>query len=605
MIFSALLLAWGLAANPWPDAPWAVFAAAYLPVALPVLVGAGRAVREGELFSEFTLMIIATVGAWAIGEYAEAVAVMLFYCVGEHLQEKAEGRARNDIRALAALRPDKARVVQASGNVITCSPDEVRVGQTVEVPAGARVPIDGVLLTPTAYFDTSALTGEAAPRAFSMGEEISAGLIATGQAVRIETIRAAGESATARIMQMVEDATRHKAPAEKFIRRFARVYTPIVIALAALIAVLPPLAGLGAWSDWGYRALVFLVISCPCALVVSVPLCYFRGIGTASGRGILFKGGDHLAAAASIKAVAFDKTGTLTQGRFSVKNVSAAATFSPEKIISLAAALERASTHPIAAAIVQEANAEAMKQAADVKEIAGMGLAGNVDGEEIIAGNAALFHHKGVILPPEAATDPACTYVHLACGGRYAGSLALHDAPKPQAREAVERLRDMGIQHVALLSGDSPAVAQAVGNETACNEAFGELSPAEKVSLIKEIKERVGGAKVAFVGDGINDAPALAVADVGFAIGGTGSDAAVETAGAMLQNGNPLLVAEAIALARLTRRVATFNIGLALGVKVLVLLLGALGLAGLWAAVVADTGVALVCVANTYFIRKK
>ncbi len=611
MLISALLLAAGIVLPQWEACPWLLFLVAYLPVGLPVIKEAWEELREGEIFSEFTLMIIATVGAFAIGEYPEAVAVMLFYSVGEYFQDRAVGRARHDIRALVNLRPDEAVVIASDGSRQSRSPEAVSVGDTIEVMAGGRVPLDGRLLTKAADFDTAALTGESEPRPAVKGDEIQAGTIALGRTVTLEVVRPYGESALQRILDMVEDASRRKSPAEKFIRRFARIYTPIVIALAALIALLPPLVTGTGWSEWLYRALVFLVISCPCALVVSVPLSYYRGIGVASRLGVLFKGGNYLDAITRIRTVVFDKTGTLTSGRFGVVDVTTQQGVSAHDLLALSAALERYSTHPVARAIVAAADnlpggaAQASATLEAPEEISGLGLSGHVAGKDVLVGKRRLLEDRGIALPAEFKEDSAYTYVYCAVDGHYVGAIALRDEPKADARKAVSRLHAMGIRRVCMLSGDRTPVVEALAAELGIDQARGDLMPADKVACLQAI--RAGDADkggVAFVGDGVNDAPVLALSDVGIAMGGAGADAAVETADVVIQGDKPSRVADALRIGRHTRALVGWNISLALGVKVVVLILGALGMVGLWAAVLADTGVALLCVLNTYFIRK-
>lgn len=603
MTLSALLLVWGVAANPLPDLNWLIFLAAYLPVGVPIIREAAGEIARGDIFNEFTLMLLASIGAFGIGEYPEAVAVLLFYSLGEYFQDRAVGRARRDIQALVNLRPEKAIVIDEEGQRSEHAPESVRPGQCIEVAVGGRVPLDGELLLSAADFDTAALTGEAVPRTLTVGEEVQAGMIALDRVVCLKVLRPYGESALSRILAMVEDAAQRKSPAEMLMRRFARIYTPIVILLAIAIALLPPTVTGGEWSQWLYRSLIFLVISCPCALVVSIPLGYFRGIGVASRMGVLFKGGNYLDAVTRLRTIVFDKTGTLTQGRFAVRQVHAAAALSTDRVLQLAAALECHSTHPIARAITTVA-AQPIREAAGVEEAAGLGLCGWIDGEEVLVGKAALLQKRHVTLPVDFSEDEAYTYVYVAFSGSFAGAIALRDEPKPEAAEAIRRLRAAGIRHTCMLSGDRSSVVEALSRELDINEAYGDLLPADKAAHLQRLKETFPDGGVAFVGDGINDAPVLAMSDVGFAMGGTGADAAVETADVVLQTDNPSRVADAIRIGCQTHRIVTANICLALGIKVAVMLLGALGLANLWAAVLADTGVALLCVANTYLIRK-
>lgn len=604
MGISIILLVWGLIANPLPEYEWAIFVCAYFPIGLPILKAAYGEIRHGDIFNEFTLMIIATIGAFAIGEYPEAIAVLLFYSIGEYFQGRAVGRARRDIKALVNLRPDKAVVVDENGKRTETAPESVQPGAIIEVKAGGRIPLDGTLLTEHADFDTAALTGESMPRSLKTNDEVLAGMIALSHVVRIKVSRPATESALQRILNMVQDAARHKAPAEMFIRRFARVYTPTVIALAAGIALIPPLISGTGWSEWLYRALVFLVISCPCALVVSVPLCYFRGIGVASRHGILFKGGNYLDAITRIRQVVFDKTGTLTSGKFGVVRVDTHNGFSKNEVLGYAAAVERFSTHPIAQAIACHAEALETAEAAGIEETSGKGLRGTVNGKEVIAGHPDFLRQLHIEVPARLETEEAYTCVYCAIDGKLAGVIALCDEAKAEAAEAVERLHKLNIDNVCILSGDREPVVKALAQELGVDEYHGALLPEDKARLFSEIKKRNPEGHVAFVGDGINDAPVLALSDVGIAMGGGGADAAVETADVVIQTDNPSRVADALLIGRHTRHIVQLNITLAIGVKVIVLIAGALGFTSLWAAVLADTGVALLCVANTYLIRR-
>lgn len=604
MMVSALLLLVGIFANPFAaNLRWIVYVVAYLPIALPIFKEAIEEMGKGEVFNEFTLMLLATVGAFAIGEYPEAVAVLLFYAVGECFQDRAVGRARRDIKALVSLRPDTVTVVSENGECHTQQPEQVAVGSVIEVVAGGRVPLDGMLLTEQATFDTATLTGEAEPRSFTQGEEVAAGVIAMGRVVQLRVVRPYNESALQRILSMVNDAAARKAPAELFIRKFARIYTPIVIALALLIAVVPTLF-VGHFSTWLYRALVFLVISCPCALVVSIPLAYFRGIGVASRMGILFKGGNYLDAVTHLTHVVFDKTGTLTTGTFAVTHVAAAPNYNKEQVIGFAAALESHSSHPIGRAIVAACHAKA-QGAEQMEELSGLGLHGKVDGHDVLLGKADLLRLKGVDIPAEAAANTAGTAVHCAVDGQWTGTLWLSDEPRAEAAATISRLKQMGVVETCVLSGDKASVVEALANRVGADCWRGNLLPEGKVREMEMMKARAGAsAQMAFVGDGINDAPVMALSNVAFAMGGTGADAAVETADVVIQSDNLSRVADAISIGRRTHALVRVNITLALGIKVAVMVAGAFGLTSLWAAVLADTGVALLCVANTYFIRK-
>ena len=539
-------------------------------------------------------MSVASIGAFAIGEFPEAVAVMALYCIGEALQDRAVSRARDNIKSLIAFRPDHAVVVSGDKRA-TVDPAEVKVGDIVEVKPGERVPVDGSLTGRAAAFDTAALTGESMPRVIEQGDEVLAGMIASESVVRIHVLRPASESAVSRILHMVEDATEHKAPAEQFIRRFARIYTPIVVGLAVLVVVLPWIWSMVVptfaynFSEWLHRALVFLVISCPCALVISIPLSYFAGIGAASRRGILFKGSNHLDAIAGVETVVFDKTGTLTTGRFAVSEVSG---LSDEQVATVAA-IERDSTHPIARAITDYCTPDDTI-VNDLKNIAGYGLSATVDGKTWLVGSTRLLEHEGVDYP-STLKNVVGTMVAVAADGQYVGHITLSDLPKEDAASAVADLNRQGIETV-MLSGDKQALVNRVADRLSIGKAYGDLLPQDKVEHIKGIKNE--GWQVAFVGDGINDAPVLAISDVGIAMGGLGSDMAVETADVVIQTDQPSRVAEAITLSKRTRHIVVQNIAFAIVVKVLVMILGVLGIANMWEAVFADVGVALLCVVN-------
>lgn len=592
LALSALDAAWF--APEWVRAAW--YAAAFLPVGLGVMREAWECAAKGDVFSEFMLMSVASVGAFLIGEYPEAVAVMLFYCVGEALQDRAVDRARDNIKAMMEFRPDRASVV-VGDRIEVKSPGDVRVGDMIEVRPGERVPLDGRLESAPAAFDTAALTGESVPRTIGKGKEVLAGMVAVDSVVRLRVVREAGRSAVARILQMVEEASERKAPAELFIRKFARVYTPVVIGLAVLTAVVPYLWSLADgsfeydFSTWFYRALIFLVISCPCALVISIPLSYFAGIGAASRRGILFKGGNWLDAMSRVDTVVFDKTGTLTKGRFAVVRVDGRDTAS---MLRAVAAMESGGSHPIAKAIVEYAGT-AGATVTGLKNIAGYGLTATVDGHRWAAGTLKLLDREGVVYPQELA-GVAETVVACAKDGRYEGCLVLADTLKADALEAVRGLRSCGVERVEILSGDRQSLVDKVAAGLHVDRGGGDLLPEGKVRRIEELERE--GRTVAFVGDGINDAPVLATADVGVAMGALGADMAVETADVVLQTDSPSKVAEAIRIGRRTRAIVRQNIVFAIGVKILVMLLGVLGMADMWGAVFADVGVALLAVLN-------
>lgn len=582
---------------------------AYLPVGLPVMKEAWESIKDKDYFSEFTLMFVATLGAFYIGEYPEGVAVMLFYSVGELFQEKAVDKAKRNIGALLDVRPEEAAVVRDERVVIE-NPQNVKVGETIEIKTGGRVPLDGMMLNEVAAFNTAALTGESVPRSIRMGEEVLAGMIVTDKVIRIKVIRPFDKSALARILELVQNASERKAPAELFIRKFARVYTPIVIGLAVLIVLLPFIYSLitpqflFTFNDWLYRALVFLVISCPCALVVSIPLGYFGGIGAASRLGILFKGGNYLDAVTKINTVVFDKTGTLTKGTFEVQSCNCESGVSEEELIRMIASVESSSTHPIAKAVVNYAGRRdiELSSVTDSKEYAGLGLEAAVNGIQVLAGNGRLLSKFQIEYPPEllSITD---TIVVCAIGNKYAGYLLLSDSLKEDAKIAIQNLKALGIQNIQILSGDKQSIVSNFAEKLGISEAYGDLLPDGKVKHLEELRQHTEN-QVAFVGDGMNDAPVLALSNVGIAMGGPGSDAAIETADVVIQTDQPSKVAEAIKVGKLTRRIVWQNISLAFGVKLLVLILGAGGLATLWEAVFADVGVALIAIMNAVRIQK-
>jgi len=585
------------------------YVVAYLPVGLPVMKEAWESMKDKDYFSEFTLMFVATLGAFYIGEYPEGVAVMLFYSVGELFQEKAVDKAKRNIGALLDVRPEEAAVVRDERVVIE-NPQNVKVGETIEIKTGGRVPLDGMMLNEVAAFNTAALTGESVPRSIRMGEEVLAGMIVTDKVIRIKVIRPFDKSALARILELVQNASERKAPAELFIRKFARVYTPIVIGLAVLIVLLPFIYSLitpqflFTFNDWLYRALVFLVISCPCALVVSIPLGYFGGIGAASRLGILFKGGNYLDAVTKINTVVFDKTGTLTKGTFEVQSCNCESGVSEEELIRMIASVESSSTHPIAKAVVNYAGRRdiELSSVTDSKEYAGLGLEAAVNGIQVLAGNGRLLSKFQIEYPPEllSITD---TIVVCAIGNKYAGYLLLSDSLKEDAKIAIQNLKALGIQNIQILSGDKQSIVSNFAEKLGISEAYGDLLPDGKVKHLEELRQHTEN-QVAFVGDGMNDAPVLALSNVGIAMGGLGSDAAIETADVVIQTDQPSKVAEAIKVGKLTRRIVWQNISLAFGVKLLVLILGAGGLATLWEAVFADVGVALIAIMNAVRIQK-
>lgn len=571
---------------------WYLLAFAF--VGLPVMKEAWETALKGDVFSEFMLMTIACIGAFAIGEYPEGVAVMLLYCIGEALQDRAVDRARDNIQELIAFRPTVAKVV-VQGKIIEKSPEEVQVGDILEVKAGDRVPLDGKLVSASAAFNTAALTGESLPRTFETGGEVLAGMIAVDAVSHLEVVRPASESAVSRILNMVESAAERKAPTELFIRRFARIYTPIVIGLALLTVVCPYLYSIFdsqysyVFTDWFRRALVFLVISCPCALVISVPLSYFAGIGLASKHGILFKGSNYLDAITEVDVVAFDKTGTLTTGEFAVQSVVGL----DQEALQTVAAMEKSSNHPIAQAILKYCPTE---ENISSQDIAGYGL----KNDEWLVGNLKLLDREQVSYADALRSIPE-TVVAVARKGKYVGHIILADTIKEDAKKAIS---DLPVR-AEMLSGDRQELVTKVAENLGISHAYGDLLPDGKVLHLQNVKK--AGERVAFVGDGINDAPVLALSDVGIAMGGLGSDMAIETADVIIQTDQPSKVACAMRIGRYTRRIVHQNIALALGVKAVVMLLGLLGFANLWMAVFADSGVALLAVLNAarIFFKKQ
>lgn len=582
---------------------------AYLPVGLPVMKEAWEGMKEKDYFSEFTLMIVATIGAFYIGEYPEGVAVMLFYTIGELFQDKAVDKAKRNIGALLDVRPEKALVLR-DNSLITESPKNVKVGEIIEIKSGERVPLDGVMLNEVAAFNTAALTGESVPRNIREGEEVLAGMIVTDKVIRIKVTRPFDKSALARILELVQNASERKAPAELFIRKFARIYTPIVIGLAVLIVLLPFVYSFidtqfaFVFNDWLYRALVFLVISCPCALVVSIPLGYFGGIGAASRLGILFKGGNYLDAITKINTVVFDKTGTLTKGTFEVQECKSASGISEKELIGMVASVESDSTHPIAKAIVNYAKQQNVEllPVTGTKEYAGFGLEAMINGTPVWVGNCRLLSKFNIEYPAELLqiTD---TIVVCAIGTDYAGYLLLADTLKDDAKKAIDDLKMLHIKNIQILSGDKQSIVTNFAEKLGITSAYGDLLPEGKVRHLEELRQD-GTNQIAFVGDGMNDAPVLALSHVGIAMGGLGSDAAIETADVVIQTDQPSKVAEAIKVGKLTRRIIWQNVSLAFGVKLLVLILGAGGIATLWEAVFADVGVALLAIMNAVRIQK-
>ena len=578
------------------------YGAAFLLVGWKVVRSAGQSIPRGNIFNEFLLMSLATLGAFALGEYPEGVAVMLFYTVGELFQDAAVNRAKRSIRALLEIQATEVTVVR-DGQPVVLKPEAVRVGDVIEVRPGEKVALDGTLNNAPASFNTAALTGESAPQTKQPGEAVLAGMINLASLVQLTVTAGFQDTKLAKILAMVQSAVARKAKTQQFITRFARIYTPIVVALAGLLVAVPYFVVSDyVFRDWLYRALVFLVISCPCALVISIPLGYFGGIGAASRAGILFKGSNFLDVLREVDTVVLDKTGTLTQGVFAVQQVQRAPGIPAADLLRYAGALEAKSTHPIAKAVVAyAADAATGTPVEAVEEIAGHGLRGTVAGRAVLAGNAKLLTKFGVAYPPavEAVAD---SIVIIALDGQYAGYLTVADAPKPDAAQAVRELRADGIRRIVMLSGDKDSIVQRVAQELGISEAHGGLLPEDKARYVQQYL--AAGHRLAFVGDGVNDAPVVALADVGIAMGGLGSDATIETADVVIQTDHPSKIATARRIARATHRVVWQNIWLAFLVKGIVLALGAGGLATMWEAVFADVGVALLAILNAVRIQR-
>ncbi|WP_010256876.1 heavy metal translocating P-type ATPase [Myroides injenensis] len=575
------------------------YAVAYIPVAFPVLKEATKLALKKDFFNEFSLMGIATIGAFLIGEYPEGVAVMLFYTIGELFQEKAVNKAKGNIKALLDIRPNEATVYR-NNQYIATKPEDVKIGEIIQVKVGEKIPLDGELLTDKGSFNTSALTGESKPSTYKKGNTVLTGMINLQNVVEIKTTKLYKDSSLAKILQMVQEASARKAPTELYIRKFAKVYTPIVFFLAVAVAFLPAIFVEDySIKDWIYRALVFLVISCPCALVISVPLGYFGGIGAASRNGILFKGSNYLELMAKLDIIVMDKTGTLTEGVFKVQKVET--NIDESSFTEIVSAIEKQSTHPIAKAIVQ--TFPTLKIATNVSEISGKGLYGHVDEQKILVGNTALLKHYNITYPHHI-DDIVESIVVVALDNQYIGFITIADQIKTDAKKAIDLMHSAGVKQTIVLSGDKDSITQKVAKELNIDSAFGGLLPEGKVAQVEKLKKQHPNYAIAFVGDGINDAPVLALSDVGIAMGGLGSDAAIETADVVIQTDQPSKIATAMQIGRETRKIVIQNITLALVVKIIVLILGAGGVANMWEAVFADVGVALLAILNAIRIQR-
>lgn len=578
----------------------------YLIIGYDILIKAFKGIKNRQPFDESLLMAVATIGAIAIalcgdGDYTEAIAVMLFYQVGEWFQSYAVGKSRRNISDLMDIRPDYANI-ETDRKLEQVDPDEVEIGSVIVVQPGEKVPIDGIVIEGSAALNTSALTGESLPRDVAEGDEIVSGCINMTGVLKIKTTKEFGESTVSKILDLVENASSRKSKSEEFITKFARIYTPAVVYSAIALAVLPPLVrmfGMGLPADWGtwvYRALTFLVISCPCALVISIPLSFFAGIGGASNAGVLVKGSNYLETLSRTKCVVFDKTGTLTQGVFEVNEVHHNE-MDREQLLEYAALAESSSSHPISRSLQRAYGKEIDRsRVTDVREISGNGVTAKVDGIEVAAGNSKLMDKLGVKWID---CHQAGTIVHMAVGGTYAGHIVISDVEKPHAKEAIRALRSAGIEKTVMLTGDSRKVAEHVAADLGIDEVYAELLPGDKVAKVEELLEqKTERGKLAFVGDGINDAPVLSRADIGIAMGAMGSDAAIEAADIVLMDDDPMKIAKAIKISRKCLRIVYENIWFAIGIKLICLVLGAAGLANMWLAIFADVGVMIIAVLN-------
>ena len=594
----------------------ALYLIPYLLVGYDILLKAAKGIRNGRIFDENFLMTVATLGAIAIalydntGDYTEAVAVMLFYQIGEWFQAYAVGKSRKNISDLMDIRPDYANI-ERSGKIEQVAPESVEVGTVIVVQPGEKVPIDGIVIRGETSLNTSALTGESLPKNITPGENVTSGCINLTGVIYVRTTRLFGDSTVSQILELVENASSRKSQSEAFITRFARIYTPIVFFSALALALVPPLVRLFAmgadaqWDDWIYRALVFLVISCPCALVISIPLSFFAGIGGASKEGILVKGSNYLEALSQTSTLVMDKTGTLTQGVFEVTAVHHN-TLDENRLLELAALAESASSHPISKSL-QKAYGKAIDRSrvTNIRELAGKGVVASVDEQEVAVGNEKLMTELGIEF---IACRSIGTIVHIAVNGNYCGHIVIADQLKPNAIKAIDAVRKAGVNKVVMLTGDRKSVALAVASQLGVDEVHCELMPSDKVSAVEKLlAQRTGSGKLAFVGDGINDAPVLSRADIGIAMGAMGSDAAIEAADIVLMDDDPLKIAKGIKISRKCLRIVKENIWLAIGIKVLCLLLGAVGLANMWMAIFADVGVMILAILNAIralFVKK-
>lgn len=599
---SAALLVCALIIKMPAEMAWlstALYAASYVIAGYDIVFGAIKSLFRGNVFNENLLMSIASIGAFCVGEFSEGTAVMILFQIGEAFQDAAVDKSRRSISSLMNIRPDHANLVTDEG-IIRKDPEDVHTGDVISITPGERVPLDCVILTGETYIDTSALSGETVPRAAREGDTLLSGSINTVGAVTARVMCEYGESTASRILDLVENASARKSNSEKFITRFSRYYTPIVVSLALILAIIPPLLiKESTFSEWIHRALSFLVVSCPCALVISIPLSFFGGIGGASASGILVKGGNYLEALAKVKTFVFDKTGTLTKGTFEVTDIQPQLEgISKNELLRIACAAERASSHPIAMSLKKKADAELVRldEAESIREIAGRGVCASIDGQSVLVGNARLMSENGI----ECAENKAAgTTVHVAADGKYLGYIVISDEIKSEAHDAIAALKREGIERVVMLTGDARSVGRSVADELGMDECFAEQLPSDKVERVNELLEKSdGNDKLAFVGDGINDAPVLARADIGIAMGALGSDAAIEAADVVIMNDNLLSLSKAMRIARKATCIAKENTVFAIAVKAAVLVLSASGVASMWMAVFADVGVAVIAILN-------
>ncbi|TYP93569.1 Cd2+/Zn2+-exporting ATPase [Fodinibius salinus] len=601
-LVAALIVEYGFSFTNQPYVYLPLYGFSYIVVGGPVWIKALKSIKRGTIFSEFFLMGIATVGAFAIGEYAEGVAVMLFYMVGEYAQGGAVNRAKQSIKTLIDQQPDTA-TVERNGTTENVHPSEIETGEIIQVKPGGKVPLDGELITENASFNTAALTGESKPMSRESGEEVWAGSINKDRPVRIKVTSGYEDTKLSNILTMVQEASKRKAPTQRFMTRVASIYTPIVVWLAVALTFVPYLVVENyVFQDWFYRALIFLVVSCPCGLVISIPLGYFGGIGAASRNGILLKGSDFLDQLRKMKTLFMDKTGTMTEGSFEVREIHPVNGYSQDELLALAACLEQDSTHPIAKAILNRTNGHPLHTVENQQEISGKGLKGTVNGKTVVVGNGDLLEQHGINISDTTIDDPY-TYVHVAEDGTHVGTISIADQIKEDSKQAIEGLREHGVNEIVMLSGDNQEVVDHVSRKLGLDRAFGSLLPDEKY---RHVEQALNPSKtVGFIGDGVNDAPVITLADIGIAMGGIGSDATVETADVVIQTDQPSKIPLAIDIANFTHRIVWQNIGFALGIKVLVMVLATFGMATMWEAIFADVGVALLAIANAIRIQHK